>query len=206
MKYVFLLFAAATMLLTVGCEKRNDFPDSDPALEHIYYVGFYKTNVFSDFLTYEVAANGTTRWKYGSTATNGTWVSLSETNAVAVPVQLHSERVRSYSAVTYFWVTNIGSSSLVAGTDYSITVEGAAPASGPNGGYGITWPETRKGIQNIKFTRLSNKAGSLRVNLYDASKGVPTNSDLLLTVNSTTSEYEVRCLTQDNDRVTVNFN
>jgi hypothetical protein len=194
----------AVLFCMTGCEKDNIWGDGLPEMEHVYYIGFYKTNVNTDALNYEVAADGSSRWRINT----GTWTNTDEANVTSpVPLQFHSERVRSYDAVNYFWVTNNGTSTLTAGTDYSVVNEsGAAIAPDAQGGYPITWPQAKKGIQNIKIKRLSSANGSLRVNVLDPSKGTPNASDISTTVNNHANDYEVRGFTFDFNKVTVTFN
>jgi hypothetical protein len=207
MKKIFLTFAVIASFMMVSCEKDNVWGDGDTALEHVYYVGFYKSNAFGDYLTYEVAANGTTRWKYGTTATNGTWVNTEAMNAVSIPLQFHSERIRVYDTETHFWITNDAGSALVAGTDYAVSLESGAAITPNAGVYSLTWPQAKKGFQNVVIKRLTSATGKLKVNTLDPAKGTPDpNKYLESTVNNTTSEYEVRGFTEDYNRTTVNFN
>ncbi|MDR1370524.1 MAG: hypothetical protein LBJ72_10455, partial [Dysgonamonadaceae bacterium] len=78
-------------------------------------------------------------------------------------------------------------------------------ASG-SGAYSLTWPETRKGIQNVKIKRLTSAKGSLRVNVLNPANGTPNASDLSTTVNNKADQYEIRGLTFDYNKVTVTFN
>ncbi|GHU78890.1 hypothetical protein FACS1894145_1870 [Bacteroidia bacterium] len=200
-----ILFICATLFLfcMTGCEKDNIWGDGLPEMEHVYYIGFLKTNVNADALNYEIAADGSARWRINT----GTWNNTSEVNVSSpIPLQFHSERVRSYDAVTYFWVTNNGSD-LKAGTDYSVMTEsGAAITPDGQGAYSVTWSQAKKGVQNIKIKRLSSAKGTLRVNVLDPAKGTPNASDITTTVNNHTNEYEIRGLTFDFNKVTVGFN
>ena len=202
-----ILFICATMFLLIGmtsCEKDNIWGDGLEEMEHVYYIGFFKTNINTDALTYEIAADGTARWRYASTA----WQNTGEVNITSpIPFQLSSERIRPYDAVNLFWITNNGSS-LVAGKDFIVTNENGVEIA-PNdtqGVYSLTWPETRKGIQNIKIKRLTAAKGSLRINVLDPAKGTPNASDISTTVNNIAAEYEIRGFSFDYNKVTVAFN
>jgi hypothetical protein len=184
MKKVYLLFTVIVAFLMTGCEKDTTFGDGDPALEHLYYVGFYKTGGFNDALNYTVA--------------NGA--------SAAVPVEFHSERVRSYDVVTVLWITNDAESNLVAGTDYSVSLETGAALTPNSGVYSLTWKQAKKAQQNVVIKRLSAAVGKLKVNTLDPAKGAPNVNDLTTFGNSKTSEYEVRGLSHDFNKVTVNFN
>ena len=205
MKKIIYAFAIITALFCMtSCE--DDAWTTDPELEHLYYVGFYKTGVFSDQLNYEVAANGTARWRINS----GSWnVTGTDGTSSDIPFQFHSERVRSYNPVTYFFVSNSGSSDLVAGTDYAVYDATGNALALTDGKYAITWPQAVKGVQNIRVKRLTSKTGVLKVNTLDPSKGTPSTKEedyRESTLNSKTNEYEVRGLTHDFNKVTVTFN
>lgn len=203
-KLIYAFAAIAALLCTTSCG--DDDWTTDPELEHLYYVGFYKTGVFSDALNYEIAADGKAQWRINT----GTW-NVTGTNGVSsdIPIQLHSERVRSYDAVTFFWVTNTGSSALVAGTDYTVTDESGNALALSDGKYALTWPQTKKGVQNVRIKRLTSANGSLKVNTLDPANGTPgTTEDKYResTLNNKAGEYEIRGLSHDFNKVTVTFN
>jgi len=199
-----ILLICATMFLlicTTSCKTIDEWGDGLPEMEHVYYIGFYKSNVNTDNLNYEIASSGSARWRINT----GTWNNTNEAFISSpIPLQLHSERIRSYDAVTYFWVTNNGTSSLTAGTDYSVLTEsGIVIAPDAQGRYSLTWPQTKKGVQNVKIKRLTSKAGELKVNTLPAAANA---SDISTTVNNHANEYEIRGLSFDYNRVTVLFN
>ncbi|MDH6534646.1 hypothetical protein D0T51_10285 [Parabacteroides sp. 52] len=203
-KFIYMFAAIAVLFSTVSCDD-DDAWTTDPALEHLYYVGFYKTGVFSDALNYEIAADGSAQWRINSGAWNHTGTDGVSSN---IPLQLHSERVRSYDAVTYFWVSNSGTSALVAGTDYTVVDENGTVLNLTDGKYALTWPQTKKGVKNVRIKRLSTATGVLKVNTLDPSKGTPSTKEENYresTLNSKTGEYEVRGLTHDFNKVTVTF-
>lgn len=205
MKKLTYIFAAIITAFCLASCGDNDWT-TDPALEHLYYVGFYKTGVFSDQLNYEIAANGTARWRINS----GTWnVTGTDNISSEIPFQFHSERVRSYDAVTYFWVSNSASSNLTVGTDYVVVDASGNAINLTDGKYSITWAQARKGIQNIRIKRLTAATGVLKVNTLDPSKGTPSTSEedyRESTLNSKSEHCEVRGLTHDFNKVTVTFN
>lgn len=199
---IFVSFMA--MLCVVSCDNIDDWT-TDPALEHVYYVGFYKTGTYSDKLNYEIAADGTARWRIGS----GTWQETGTDNVSSdVPIQLHSERVRSYDVTAYFWVSNSGTSALVAGTDYTVVDESDAPLTLSDGKYSLTWPQAVKGTQVVRIKRLTATAGVLLVNTLDPAKGTPViteESYIESTRNNLTGDYEVRGLSHDFNTVTISL-
>ncbi|MDR1371100.1 MAG: hypothetical protein LBJ72_13405 [Dysgonamonadaceae bacterium] len=204
MKKISFIYATIFVLLGMtSCEKDNIWGDGLAEMEHVYYIGFYKTNVNTDALNYEIAADGAARWRIGT----GTWNNTGEVNITSpIPFQLSSERIRSYDAVTYFWVTNNGTTTLTPGTDYIVVNESGSEIASGSGAYSLTWPETRKGIQNVKIKRLTSAKGSLRVNVLNPANGTPNASDLSTTVNNKADQYEIRGLTFDYNKVTVTFN
>jgi len=206
-KTLLIAVIAIASVVFCGCEQHNMWDEGLPEMEHVYYVGFHKTDVNTNYLSYEVAKSGAARWRFGGNATSGTWVATDEAWVATVPFQFHSERTRSYDAVTYFWVTNDGASALTPGTDFTVTLEnGATLTPNADGAYSLTWRQTKKGIQNVKIKRSDTSPnGALKVNMFNPANGVPEVTDLSTTVNNNTAEYEVRCLTFDNNRVTITF-
>ncbi|MDR0658460.1 MAG: hypothetical protein LBG18_05955 [Mediterranea sp.] len=199
---VFTMAIAAICFVACG----DDAWTTDPALEHLYYVGFYKTGTYSDALNYEVAANGTARWRINT----GAWTETG-TDGVSsdIPIQFHSERVRSYDVTTYFYVTNNAGSTLVEGTDYVVLNESGTAIGKVDGKYPLTWPQAVKGVQNVKIRRLTSTNGVLKINTLDPANGTPSVKEedyRESTLNSKTGDYEVRGLTHDFNKVTVTFN
>ncbi len=207
MKKILFIITAAVVLMMTGCEGYRVWDDGLPEMEHVYYIGFFKTNIAADHLSYEVAQNGDARWRFGANATTGTWRPTDEQWVASVPIQLYSERVRNYDAVSFLWVYNLEGSSLIAGTDYTVMLEdGTKLTPNADGAYSVTWPETRKGVQNIKIKRSpTSPSGKLRANLYNPTKTTPIMTDLSTTIQNQTAEYEIRCMTHDNNRVTITF-
>jgi hypothetical protein len=192
------------MLYISSC--KDDAWTSDPDLEHIYYVGFFKAGVFSDALNYEIATNGTARWRVNSTA----WI-VTGTDGVSsnIPFEFHSERVRSYDVTTFFWVSNSGTSGLVAGTDYVVLSESGATLDPTDGKYSLTWQQAKKGTQIVRIKRLTSATGTLKINTLDPANGTPkTTEDAYResTLNNKSGEYEVRGLTHDFNKETITFN
>ncbi|MDR2148102.1 MAG: hypothetical protein LBE91_16780 [Tannerella sp.] len=207
MKKILFIMATIVAFVLAGCESHNIWDDGPPEMEHVYYVCFHKTNIQTDFLSYEVAQNGNARWRFGANATAGTWTTTDEQWVATVPFQFHSERVRTYNTVIYFWITNDGTSALTAGTDYTVTLEnGSALTPDANGAYSLTWAQTKKGIQNVKIKRSATSPnGVLKVNVLNPANGTPNASDLSTTVNNQTAEYEVRGFTMDYNKTTITF-
>ena len=207
MKKIVFIIVTVVAYISTGCEIHERWDDSFPEMEHVYYIGFYKTEVYTNYLSYEVAQSGSARWRFGSNATSGTWISTDEQWTATIPFQFYSERVRSYDAVCYFWVYNLNGSDLTVGVDYTVTLEnGTTLTPNTTGAYSLTWPQTKKGIQNVKIKRLGTSPnGALRVNLYNPADDTPVGTDPATTIQNKTNEYEIRCMTHDNDRVAITF-
>lgn len=197
-----LYFLTVVALMTISASCSDDEWTTDPALEHVYYVGFYKTGAFSDKLNYEIAEDGTARWRIGD---KGVWNETGKDGISSnIPIQLHSERVRSYDVVTFFWITN-SEGSLTPGTDYVVIDEKGEALALTDGKYSLTWAQAKKGIQNVRIKRLSKSVGSLRINTL-ASKPVITEEEYLETTrNNVTDNYEVRGLSHDYNKETITF-
>ena len=206
MKNIVKLISAAILLLAVsGCDPYGTWPEGLEELEHTYYVSNVKTgNGTEQDLQHEIAANGTAtfmlRIHYNPAPPAGTplfeWITSPENN-VTCPIRMRfiSERVRTYDAVSYFWVET-RSGGLAAGTDYEVLTESGAKLS-PNaqGAYSITWPQAKKGEQSVKIRRLSSAVGELRVMYLDRSKFAganPNRNNLDELLNNQTSDFTIR--------------
>ncbi|MDR2921041.1 MAG: hypothetical protein LBV72_16975 [Tannerella sp.] len=205
-KLIYAFLAIAVMLINTGCDSIDDWT-TGPALEHIYYVGFYKTGTYSDNLNYEIAANGTAQWRVNT----GTWmVTGSDGVSSNIPFELHSQLKYSYDIASYFYVTNDGESALNAGTDYVVLDESGNTMTLSDGKYTITWSQANKEtIKNIRIKRLTSATGVLKVNTLDPAKGTPSTTEdeyIDSTRNNLTDQYDLRGLTHDFNKTTVTFN
>jgi len=188
MKKIFYILAVMGLFMTTGCEKDNIWGEGDPAYEHIYYIGFYKSIKFDYYVTFEIAANGAAQWREGSTTSNGTWQATEPANVAGVPFEFHSERVRTYDAVSKFWVVANGLST----GDYTLTLEdGTALSPDGSGVYSITWPQAKKGVKKVLVTRRTAAVGDLKFYTLNPASILNTN-DIPTTVNNITNDCEVR--------------
>jgi hypothetical protein len=213
------------LFFIVSCEKDNVWGEGLEKDKNTFYVTNYK-DTYSNFLTYEIAANGTTRSKEGSNNTNGTfgdygsaWQSTGTVNQVNVPFWLNSEQTTSYNPTSFVWVSP--SAGLVAGTDYQVlSASGAvlSPSAGITGKVGViphdtiygagayemNWPKSQKGIQSLVIKRLSTKTGRLTLNVLNPLITMNTN-DVSLFVNIHTDQYEMRGISMDFNHLFVDF-
>jgi hypothetical protein len=185
---------------------KDDAWTTDPALENIYYIGFFRTDVYSDALNYEIATDGTARWRINT----GTWT-VTGTDGISsnIPFEFYSEQTRSYDIITYFWVSNNGTSALIEGTDFAVVNESGAAINPVDGKYSLTWAKAKKGKQSVRIKRLTPATGVLKINTLDPAKGTPATSEDKYresTLNSKTSDYEVRGITADFNKETITFN
>jgi hypothetical protein len=178
MKKILFLLAAFCCVL-VGCDNNNNWGDGDPSMEHVYYIGFQD---------------------WSAKLNNSTQYNVNHGDTIGIPVQFYSERVRSYDAVTYYYV----SGSLVRGTDYEIVDKsGAVLSPDSNGAFSLTWPKAIKGIQRV-YVKALNKIGSFTLLTFDPNAAIPISAaDVSTTTNNKTDKYEVRAFTQ-NYKVTIN--
>ncbi len=180
MKFLISLFAVS--LLMVSCEEEA-WENGDPAMEHVYYFGFEDWGRNNNQVVFTV--------KEGET--------------LAVPVQFHSERVRSYDVVVYYYAA-YSEGGAVRGVDYEIVSEGGTVLNpNANGAFEMQWPKAEKGVKNIYVKVLNGSAPDLVLWTFDPLAEVPiSNQDVSSTVNSKTNDYEVRAFSQ-NHRVTIDF-
>lgn len=204
-KILFIVMAIAASCTFTSCSD-DEWGNGDPAMEHIYYVGFEDWGKLKNDVVFN----------------------LKEGESVAIPIQFHSERVRSYDVVTYYYVSSSG---LTYGTDYQVTDEaGHLLQPDDKGAFLLSWPKAVKGIQKVYVKGLKSKY------VYDESKvnkegltakqieeAIKKEKDRILSLNlltvqtfkpsevisytnitnSQTNDYEVRAFTQ-NYKVTVN--
>lgn len=175
-KYLYIIFIALTASLFASCSD-DEWGNGDPAMEHVYYFGFAEWSPKLDNkITYNTVQGETT----------------------AIPVQFHSERVRSYNVEVSYFV-----SGLTEGTDYIVVDEkGTQIQKNANGGYSMIWPNAIKGIKDIYIKALNGNKGALKILTFD-----PNSPEVISYTNTTiakTTEYEVRAFTQ-NYFVTLNI-
>lgn len=207
-KLATLFIAMASLLCMAGCD--DDAWTTDPALEHIYYVGFYKTGTFSDELNYEIAADGTARFRINSKKETPWTVTGTGSITGDIPFELHSQFKYTYDIVSYFFVTNAdASSTLVAGVDYQVIDTSGNALNPSDGKYAFTWSQAQKeGKKIIRIKRLTGATGTLKINTLDPAKGTPSTTEdkyVESTTNNIGNEYELRGLTHDFNKVTVTF-
>lgn len=178
-KILFVAISLFCVLLT-GCEK--DHWGTDPALEHVYYIGIRDL----------VGLNN-----------NAVAVSVAQGDTTSVPLQFFSERVRSYDVVTYFYVGG----TLKRGVNYEITDQnGNILTPDANGAFTLTWPKAVKGVQRVHIRTKSAGKGSFTILTSNPNAATPiTSADVSTTVNNKTDQYEVRTFSQ-NYKATVNIN
>lgn len=173
-KILLILLTIATCYTFTSCSD-DEWGNGDPAMEHIYYIGFQDWGKFTNDVVFNV--------KQGET--------------LSIPLQFHSERVRSYNVVTYYYVAG----TLTRGTDYQI-VDEAGNVLQPNekGAFSIDWPKAIKGVKNVYVKALNTGVGSFTVATFDPKEEISYTN----ITNSITNDYEVRSFTQ-NYKVTVNI-
>ena len=200
----FIIIATVTVLFLTGCDVHDSWGDGRPDLEHTYILFVDQPDNQNDFLSYEVAQNGDAIWRYGTSATSGTWKPYDEKWVVKIPLEFRSERIRTYDVVSFFWIE----STLEAGVDYEVSLEdGVVITPDATGGYKIIWPQAKRGKVTVNIKRIEGSPnGTIRLQTFNRAKGIPVISDMESLVNNRTDEYEVRCASLDVNKVLVTFN
>lgn len=178
MKKIILILTVFTLGFTfTNCSDDDKWGDGEPSMEHVYYIGFQDWGKLKNDVVFNVKAG----------------------NTQAIPVQFHSERVRSYDVVTYYYT----SGTPVSGVDFLVVDEsGNVLQPDANGAYKIDWPKAVKGIKNIYVKALKVSAKPLIVSTFKPDAGEISHPDNI--TNSKANDYEVRAFSQ-NYKVTVNL-
>lgn len=198
---------AAVAYCSTGCESYEEWWENGrPDLEHTYILFLDQPENQVDWLSYEIAQNGDARWRFGPSATSGTWIVSDEQWVASVPFIL-DKRIGTLDVVSYVWME----STLTASTDYLVTNEDDAVITpDANGGYPLYWPyqaEIARARQSIKIKRIQGSPnGTIKVQTFNRANGIPVISDVTSLVNNKTAEYEVRCASLDVNKVTITFN
>ncbi len=178
-KILYIMLSLAACCGLTACDD-DAWGNGDTAMDHIYYVGFEDWGKNDNKVSFD-AAHGAT---------------------VDIPMQFWCEFVRPYDVVTYYWTV----SDLTLGTDYRVVdANGAELQPAANGAYTLTWPQAKKGVQNVRIEALNGADGTVTVQTFDPASTVElSNQDIESTVQSRTDNYEVRIFTQ-NYKVSVNI-
>ncbi len=174
--YLYIIFITLSVSLFTSCSD-DDWGNGDPALEHVYFFGFAEWSPkFDNKVAYSVVQ--------GETA--------------AIPVQFHSERVRSYDVNVSYYVTGLNE-----GVDYIVVDEnGKQITKDENGGYNMQWPNAIKGVKNIYIKTLIGSKGALKIQTFNPNSVEPISYTNITIAK--TDDYEVRAFTQ-NYLVTLNI-
>lgn len=168
-KILFLITIIISAFTFTNCDD-NEWGNGDPSMEHIYYIGFKEWGKFNNKFEYTV--------KQGE--------------ILEVPIQFHSERIRSYDIVTYYYVGD----EMQRGVDYEILdEEGKTIEPDQDGAYAVTWPKAKKGIHNIRVKALNAQKGTFTLHTFNPKAGKIKHPDNI--TNSITEDYEVRSFTQN---------
>lgn len=172
MKNIFLILIAFSTLFLYSCQE-EPWDEGDPAMEHIYYFGFEDWGKLKNDVKF----------------------TLPKGETLAVPVQFHSERVRSYDVTTFYYVAGTA----VRGVDYQV-VDASGTVLNPdaNGAFSLQWPQAVKGVQNIYVKALNGSNGSFTLQTFNPNAEVPiSNTDPASATNNKTNDYEVRAFSQN---------
>lgn len=177
---------AISCLLAACSNDHDEWENGDPAMAHIYYYCFEQ-------------------WG-GIPGGNDISYSVKQGETIAIPTQFYSSFTRKYSPEVYYYTSpNPKAEELVCGTDYVVVdKEGNTLTPDASGAYTMTWPNAKKGVQNIYIKTLNGKKGSFRVLTFDPTKKMDV-TDVSTTSIIKTDEYEVRAFSE-NYFVTVSIN
>ncbi|WP_300701571.1 hypothetical protein [Bacteroides sp.] len=173
-------------ILTMGClftgcsNDHDEWEDGDPDLAHVYYYCFEQWGGNNE-VAYSVAQGET----------------------IAIPTQFMSSFTRSYSPEVYYYTSAIPPkkgetvTDLICGTDYVVVdKDGKTLPPDASGAYKMTWPNAKKGVQDIYIKTLNGKKGSFRVLTFDPTKKIDV-TDVNTTSIIKTDEYEVRAISEN---------
>lgn len=177
---------ALSCLLAACSNDHDEWENGDPAMAHIYYYCFEQ-------------------WG-GIPGGNDISYSVTQGETIAIPTQFYSSFTRTYSPEVYYYTSpNPKAEELVCGTDYVVVdKDGNTLTPDASGAYTMTWPNAKKGVQNIYIKTLNGKKGSFRVLTFDPAKKMDV-TDVSTTSIIKTDEYEVRAFSE-NYFVTVSIN
>lgn len=177
---------AISCLLAACSNDHDEWENGDPAMAHIYYYCFEQ-------------------WG-GIPGGNDISYSVKQGETIAIPTQFYSSFTRKYSPEVYYYTSpNPKAEELVCGIDYVVVdKDGNTLTPDASGAYTMTWPNAKKGVQNIYIKTLNGKKGSFRVLTFDPTKKMDV-TDVSTTSIIKTDEYEVRAFSE-NYFVTVSIN
>lgn len=182
-----LLYVVTALFLALGFTSCGDDDWTyDKSLEHVYFFG-------PEVWGYDDTKKGNNNVVFYD-------IALGET--AVVPMQFWSEFKRSYDVVTYYYTK----SDLRLGTDYAVVDEnGNTITPDADGAYSITWKNALKGVRNVYIKSLpGGEKGTVTLQTSNPAAETPVNNDLSTTLQSKTSNYEVRIFSQ-NYRVAINI-
>lgn len=184
-KILYLLMSVIFALGFSSCS--NDDWTYDKTLENVYYFGPQV-------------------WGYDDTKkgnNNVVFYDIEQGATAIVPMQFWCEFYRSYDVVTYYYTV---SETLTLGKDYAVVDEnGSVLNPDASGAYSLIWKNAQKGVQNVYIKSLvGGELGTVTLQTADPAGATPVNNDLTTTLQSKTSDYEVRIFSQ-NYKVAINI-
>jgi hypothetical protein len=181
MKKIVLLMLLVTALFSFSSCSKDEWGNDNAEMEHIYYYGLGN-----------VAYPGGNELKY----------KVSQGDTIGIPTYFFSAYSRSYSPEVWYYVQSSG---LVLGQDFQVVdAQGQTLNANADGGYSMTWPNARQGIQLVYVKVLSGAKGSIRLMTQKPDVKMDAN-DVSTTTITKTADYEVRAFTE-NYYVTINVN
>lgn len=176
-----------TVILLSGCNNdHSEWEDGDPNLAHVYYYCFEKWGNIP--------------------GGNDVSYTVNQGESIAIPTQFYSNYTRRYSPEVYYYNapalppkngTLSEEETLHCGIDYTIVdKEGNELTPDASGAYTMTWPNAKKGVQNIYIKTLNGKKGSFRILTFNPDKKMDV-TDVNTTSIVKTNDYEVRAISEN---------
>lgn len=136
-RFIYALLSLLCAIACVSCSN-DEWGNDNEEMANVYYIGFEDWGKFKNDVTFNVV--------HGAT--------------IAIPMQFYCEYIRSYDVETYYYMN----SSLTRGIDYEVVDSvGNSLQPNANGAFILTWPQAKKGVQNVYIKALNGKTGSLNV-------------------------------------------
>ncbi len=163
---LYLLLAVLFLAFGFSSCEDDSYPDGLPEYEHYYYMG------------YSDGAN--VAWSNKKVT-----VKRTQTDLVKLQVQFFSEFVRNYDAVATYTLTAPASNVAVLGQDFDVVDANGTVIQPQNGLYSISFPQCKKGFDNI-YIKLKNSsvAGTRSINI-----DIVKNETSQFTVGTFTEAY-----------------
>ena len=181
MKRLFNLFITGVLAVAAlsSCDYYALDDVWDPELENVFYCGY------DEWIAQRT--DGTNKLKY----------TISEGQSATMPFRLWSEFVNDFDVNVPIYV--YPEDGLALNVDFNVTdADGNSLVPQSDGGYVLTWKNSRKGNIDVKITAISAKPGKIIVQTCTREQAATlTSQDPLSCIIVDNEEYQVRCFTEN---------